>query len=138
MFIIVPKSSLSVLIPYPRLIAYCIQLVVVNIIPDPRSLIALDSVPVPVSLRSGSDGLEEFISFVRSGPGPDGARARGGRGGAEDVRHYVRGGGDVAWQGELEHVVEDILIEKPLRNGKKKGVSIRKVVIFRREGVGRR
>lgn len=130
MFIIVPKSSLSVLIPYPRLIANCIQLVVVDIVPDPRSLIALGSVPVPVSLGSGSDRLEEFIPIVRSGPGPgggsDGARgrARGGRGGAEDVRHDVRGSGDVAWQGELENVVEDILIEKPLWNGKKEGVSI--------------
>ena len=121
MLIVVPKSPL-ILVPCPRLVADCIQLFL--IVPDPRSLIALDSVPdsVPVSLwpRPGPDRLEQFISVA----GPRRARARGGGGRAEDVRNDVRGGREVAGQGELEHVVENILIEQPLWNGKKECVDI--------------
>ena len=75
LFNIVSRSPL-ILVPFPRLIADCVQLVVV--VPDPRSLIALDSfpvpvpvlipIPVPVSLGAGSsrgsDGLEQFISLT--------------------------------------------------------------------------
>ena len=77
-----------ILIPFPRLIADCVQLVVV--VPDPRFLIVLDSVPVPIPVivivivtvpvlipiavpdpislgpgsSRGSDGLEQFISIT--------------------------------------------------------------------------
>ena len=74
--------------PCHRLIADCVQLVI--IVPDPRSLIVLDSVPVPIPVivivtvpvlipipvpvpvpvslgpgsSRGSDGLEQFISLT--------------------------------------------------------------------------
>ena len=63
-----------IFVPFSRLIADCVQLVVV--VPGPRSLIALDSVPVPVLIpipvpvslgpgsSCGSDGLEQFISLT--------------------------------------------------------------------------
>ena len=87
MFIVVPKSLL-IFVPSPCLVADCIQLFL--IVPDPRSLIALDSVPdsvpVPLRPRPGPGRLEQLISVAW----PRRARARGGGGRAEDVRHDVR------------------------------------------------
>ena len=71
LFIVVPEPLL-IFVPCPCLVTDCVQLVIA--VPDPRSLIAPDSgpVPVPVSLRPRSDGLEQFISVIGSRSGSAG------------------------------------------------------------------